>query len=112
MASIREWYAQHPEYRGNDAKLREFMGNEGWKKGPPALAACPFYDRNGWLPAATHGWYSTMQEYDGSQTGVYEYGYSQGYEVNVQLRPGERLVRNWSNPGLQVNGGEGAPGWL
>jgi hypothetical protein len=33
----------------------------------------------------------------------YEYGYSSGYEVNVQLRPGEKLVRNWSNQGLHVN---------
>jgi hypothetical protein len=43
----------------------------------------------------------------------YEYGYSQGYEVNIQLRPGERITRNWSNKGLHVNmGGGGAPGCL
>ena len=58
-------------------------------------------------------WYSTMQEYDGSQNGIYEYGYSQGSQVNVQLRPGERLTRNWSNRGLHVNQVEGGtPGCL
>ena len=47
-----------------------------------------------------------MQEYDGSHGTPfpYEYGYSQGYEVNIQLRRGERLVRNWFNKGLHVNG--------
>ena len=39
------------------------------EEGPALLANCPFYDENGWLPAATHGWYSTMQEYDGRPTG-------------------------------------------
>ena len=45
---------------------------------------------------------------------VYEYGYSQGYRVNVQLRPGERLTRNWFNKGLHVNmdGAGGTPGCL
>jgi hypothetical protein len=47
-----------------------------------------------------------MQEYDGSGNTpfIYEYGYSQGYEVNIQLRPGERLTRNWFHRGLHVNG--------
>jgi hypothetical protein len=59
-----------------------------------------------------------MQEYDGTlgkggKPFLYEYGYSQGYQVNVQLRPGERLTRNWSNRGLHVNGKGGeAPGCL
>ena len=61
MASLAEWYKKHPELKGNDAELRKFMRNEGWKKGPTVLATSEFYDRNGWLPAATHGWYSTMQ---------------------------------------------------
>ena len=45
----------------------------------------------------------------------YEYGYSQGYEVNIQFRRGERLVRNWFNQGLHVNGilhDGGTPGCL
>jgi hypothetical protein len=49
-----------------------------------------------------------MQEYDGQHDSgrkayLTEYGYSQGYQLNIQLRPGERLTRNWSNQGLHVN---------
>src|ERR1700724_2513881 len=54
-----------------------------------------------------------MQEYD-CKPFVYESGYSQGYHVNVQLRKGERLTRNWSNKGLHINmdGSGGVPGCL
>jgi hypothetical protein len=102
VAGLKAWYARNPTYRKNDAKLRQFMMNGGWRNGPEILANCPFYDRHGWLPAATHGWYSTMQEYDGSTLFAYESGYSMGYRVNVQLRRGERLTRNWSHKGLHV----------
>jgi hypothetical protein len=114
MAGIKEWYEKNPGYKGNGEKLGQFMRGGGWKKGPEVLSRCPSYDENGWLEAATHGWYSTMQEYDGSANGMYEYGYSQGYEVNIRLRPGERLTRNWSNKGLHVNmnGGGGPPGCI
>jgi hypothetical protein len=109
VAAVKGWLEKHPEYRKNDAKLRAFHqsgGWMGWKQGPELLANCPFYDWSGWWPAKTHGWYSTMQEFDGTDNTpfIYEYGYSQGYEVNVQLRPGERLVRNWFHKGLHVNG--------
>jgi hypothetical protein len=114
MAGIKEWYEKNPGFKGNGQKLMDFMRGGGWKKGPEVLSRCPSYDDNGWLEAATHGWYSTMQEYDGSQNGIYEYGYSQGYEVNIRLRPGERLTRNWSNKGLHVNmnGGGVPPGCI
>jgi len=113
MANVAAFYAKRPELKGNDAGLRAFMRSGGWRNGPPILASSPFYDENGWLPAATHGWYSTMQEYDGSATGIYEYGFSQGYRVNVQLREGERLARHWSNHGLHVNQNDGGrPGSL
>ncbi len=112
--SVREWYDKNPGYEGNDANLRQFMRNEGWKKGPKVLAGSQFYSRNGWLPAATHGWYSTMAEYAGKRNFVYEYGYSMGYRALFRLRPGEVLTRNWFNKGLHVNmgGGGGAPGCL
>jgi hypothetical protein len=113
MAGVKEWLSQHPDLKGNDAKLRSFMGNGGWRNGPALLARSPFYDNNGWLPAATHGWYSTMQEYDGRTLFPYEAGYSMGYEVNIQLRRGERLTRQWSNRGLHINmNGGAAPGCL
>ncbi|HVE38987.1 MAG TPA: hypothetical protein VNM14_03810 [Planctomycetota bacterium] len=114
MAGIKDWYEKNPGYKKNNDKLLQFMRGGGWKKGPEVLSRCPSYDENGWLEAATHGWYSTMQEYDGSANGIYEYGYSQGYEVNIRLRAGERLTRNWSNKGLHVNmnGGGGEPGCM
>ena len=96
---VRTWLTKNP---GQRSKLRSFMLNDGWKKGPPLLATCKFYDRNGRLPALSHGWHSTMGEYSGYPP-VREQGYSMGYRVNVQLRRGESLTRNWSNKGLHVN---------
>jgi hypothetical protein len=121
MAAVKEWYDEHPEYKGNDAKLRAFQSAEGWtgwKKGPALLTLSPFYDAGGFWPAHTHGWFATMQEYDGTYGNngkpfLYEYGYSQGYQVNIQLRHGERLTRNWGNRGLHINAKDGgAPGCL
>jgi hypothetical protein len=103
VAGVKEWRAKNPEIASNEAKLRELMRGGGWKKGPEILSRCAFYDDNGWLPAATHGWYATMDEYSGKTLFPYEAGYSQGYQVNVQLREGERLTREWSNRGLHVN---------
>jgi hypothetical protein len=118
--AVQGWLGEHPAYKGNDKKLRQFQqagGWTGWKQGPALLGDCKFYDAGGWWPAKTHGWYATMQEFDGSHKTPFpfEYGYSQGYEVNIQLRPGERLVRNWFNKGLHVNGilhDGGSPGCL
>lgn len=120
LAAVKEWYDNNPGYKGNDAKLRAFHGADGWsgwKRGPALLGRSPHYDAHGWWPARTHGWYATMQEYDGTlgkggKPFLYEYGYSQGYRVNVCLRPGERLTRNWSNKGLHINGKDGGPACL
>jgi hypothetical protein len=113
-AAVSQWLKENPKFKGDDKALREFMRGGGWRKGPELLKACPAYDDNGWLPAATHGWYSTVQEYaDPSKLFVYEYGSAAGYRVNHQLRAGERIVRNWSNKGLHVNmEGGGKPGSL
>jgi hypothetical protein len=106
--AVQGWLKEHPDCQGNGAKLDQFQradGWTGWKRGPALLANCAFYDSGGWWPARTHGWASTMQEYDGSHGTPFpfEYGYSQGYEVNIQLRRGERLTRDWFNNGLHVN---------
>src|SRR6059058_2952576 len=100
ISSINLWAA------ATGAKARRF-----WRTPPPTTTTAG--------SAATHGWYSTMQEYDGRGGGkdgkafMYEYGYSQGYQVNIQLRPGEKLTRNWSNQGLHINGPDGgAPGCM
>ena len=118
--SVQAWLKDNPNYKANDAKLREFNMADGWtswKKGPALLANCKFYDASGFWPAKTHGWYSTMQEFDGTNNTPfsYEYGYSQGYQVNVQLRPGERLTRSWFHKNQDVNTvakDGGAPGAL
>lgn len=109
VQAVQGWLKEHPEYRGDGSKLMKFQqssGWTGWKQSPALLANCPFYDWSGWWPAKTHGWYSTLQEFDGTHGTPfsYEYGYSEGYEVNIQLRRGERLTRNWFNRGLHVNG--------
>jgi hypothetical protein len=107
--AVLDWHAQRPGYRGNDGKLREFAANGGWKKGPSLLASTgeQFWDANGINMAGWHGWPSTMQEYD-CKDFLFDYGGSMGYELNVQLRAGERLTRNWFNRGLHVNQLEGA----
>jgi hypothetical protein len=105
--AVKDWYVDHPELQTDSDALYKFSRNFGWKKGPALLANSPFYSQNGWLPGRTHGWYSTMTEYGGAPDKKppfeYEYGYSQGYQVNIQLRRGEMLTRNWSNKGLHVN---------
>ncbi|MBI3831897.1 MAG: hypothetical protein HY291_20410 [Planctomycetes bacterium] len=108
--AVTDWFAKSPEngaLRGNDNKLRAFAMNEGWKKGPELLAGSPFYDKNGINPAGWHGWPSNMQEYDWNGNklgGVYEYGPSMGYQLNIQLREGEKLTRNWFNQKMNVPG--------
>jgi hypothetical protein len=107
--AIGDWYDQHPSLRNDNAALMKFMARGGWKNGPSMMTDGIGYDDNGWLPAATHGWYSNMQEFGhAKQNFLYEYGCALGYEVNIQLRPGETLMRNWSNKGLHVNMLDGA----
>src|SRR5437899_2267816 len=77
-AAVAGWYAAHPGYRGQAAKLSELMRGDGWTgwktRGPALLAACPYY-RLGFFPAGTHGWSDTMAEYARTPSEVYEYGY-------------------------------------
>jgi hypothetical protein len=111
VAGVKEWYAKNPEYwdgkHGIEEKLRKLHaegGWAGWKKGPEILNRCPTYGADGWVPAHSHGWYSQMMEYDGTAGNgpvfPYEMGFSQGYQLNIQLRKGEKLTRNWSHKGL------------
>jgi hypothetical protein len=113
-AGVKEFYAKHPELKGNDAKLRDYQfKGPGFKTGPDVLVRSPNYDQRGWLPALTHGWYATMQEYDGTNLMAWEPGYTTGYQVNIQLRKGERLTRNWSHKNLHANmDAGGGPGCM
>ena len=115
---VRGWFDQNPgkakELRGNGAKLRAFSANEGWKHGPALLAGSTFYDANGINPAGWHGWWSNMQEYDWSdeKAKVFDYGGMMGYQLNIQLRPGERITRNWFDKGDHIDAPDGNPGLL
>lgn len=113
-SSIDDWLSTHPNLQENEGKLRQMMLNDGWKNGPAIVAGGTGYDDNGWLPAATHGWYSTLSEFGHPKKNfIYDYGCAAGYEVNLQLRPGETITRNWSNKGLHVNMEDGGtPGCL
>ncbi len=112
--SVANWHQANPGYRKNDRKLRAFARKGNWRKsGPALLATCKYFSHDGPNAAGWHGWSSTMIEYDrkAGKHHIYEYGYSQGYRLNVQLRPGQRLVRNWFNKGMHINddGAGGAP---
>jgi hypothetical protein len=101
MADLKTWYGKNPDYLHNEAKLRQFMRDGNWRKnGPPIVATTDAFNNNGWSVTNCQGWYCTMDEYSGKVFFEYELGCSQGYQVNIQLREGERLTRNWSNKGL------------
>jgi hypothetical protein len=111
-AAAKEWYDKNPGYLGNGGKLNQFMKNSGFKNGPALFAACPTFDENGASGCALcSGWQSAMTNYDGSKgtPNVYDHGYWQGFQVNTQLRKGERLVRNWSNQGNKLPMPKGLP---
>jgi hypothetical protein len=125
--SIADWRKAHPGKLDNESEAKKFGKNEGWKNGPKVLATATTYDKDGINGAGWHGWWSNMFEYgklpekgvgyspSGSKcVSVFDYGPSMGYQVNVQLREGEKLTRNWSNKGLHVNmdGGGGSPDTL
>ncbi|MBA2482649.1 MAG: hypothetical protein H0V44_18455 [Planctomycetes bacterium] len=106
-ADLKAWFGKNPGYLGEDKKLREFMRGGNWRtNGPPIVATSQFLSDNGWSLSNCHGWYSVMEEYNGKHLTEYELGCSQGYQVNIQLREGERLARNWSHKGLVVNGNQ------
>lgn len=111
-AAVADWYAKNPGYQKNGARILELMRSDGWtgwkSKGPPLLAACPYY-KLGYFPARTHGWDATMAEYD-RKSEVYEYGYQVGHRALFSLRPGESFVREAGNRGLHVNR-EQDPNW-
>jgi hypothetical protein len=122
-----DWRKENPGKINTESDAKKFGKNEGWKNGPKVLATATTYDKDGINGSGWHGWWSNMFEYgklpdkgvgyapDGSKcVSVFDYGALMGYQVNVQLREGEKLTRNWSNKGLHVNmnGGGGSPDTL
>lgn len=108
--AVMDWSAQHPDLANNDAKLRAFAQNGGWKNGPALMARGPraeeFFGKDGTNTAGWHGWHSNMQEYywkpgKADLGAIYEYAVSMGYQLNVQLRPGEKITRNFFSRGIR-----------
>lgn len=119
-ADIMAWRKQHPEIR-TDSDLKKFAMDGGWEKGPPLFASANlsregalyrFYDRHGINRAGWHGWWSNIGEYNYKRAddkkkmivyppdtnpawNIYDYGATMGYQLNVQLREGEKLTRCW-----------------
>ena len=102
VAAVTGWLSAHPELAGNRSALLAKMADGSWRDGPALLAACPYYDDHGFFPAHVQGWADTMGDYAAPSL-VTEFGYTLGYRVDVQLRQGERLTRNWSNDGHHIN---------
>ena len=102
--AVVQWHEKNPGYRTDWGKLTQFAAKGNWRKaGPPLLATCPTFLESGFNPAGVHGWHATMGEYDFKNAPDYEYWPSMGYQLNVQLREGEKLTRNWSNKGKVID---------
>ncbi|MBA3845254.1 MAG: hypothetical protein H0X45_01285 [Planctomycetes bacterium] len=110
---VQAWLAGHPGMKGDIDRIRAFLKDEGVAKGPEILRDGPTLDPRGNFTFNYFGWYTSMLLYDGSNNTPFRYeeAYDQGYRVNNQLRPGERLTLRWSNTGKHVNmdGAGGAP---
>ena len=102
--AVRAWFSADPQrmkLAGIDSELRKFAKNGGWKNGPPLLAkAEQFYGRDGVNDAGWHGWPSTMQEYYKVRDPA-EYTVTMGHQLNVQLRPGEKITRHFFSRGIE-----------
>src|SRR5688572_21851046 len=105
-AAVDEWLKKNPDFaageiKDRDKKLRTFAKNQGWKNGPPLLAKSEeFYGKHGVNTAGWHGWSSTMIEYSKVEQPD-EFYATMGYQLNVQLRPGERITRNFFSRGIE-----------
>ncbi|MFB3892821.1 MAG: hypothetical protein ACE15C_12440 [Phycisphaerae bacterium] len=110
--AIQAWLKENPDFsvapKDKQARYKWMNANGNqWKtKGPEILSRNPYYDANGWLPDTNFAWGDTMQQFS-KIANNWQSCYSMGYRVNIQLRPGEKLTRNWFNKGLHVNQGVG-----
>ena len=106
VEGIQAWLKENPDFpQGlpNKQARYKWMREKDWKnKGPEILSRNPYFAHHGWLPCVTFAWGDTMHQFSRIDN-HWESCYSMGYEVNIQLRPGEKLIRNWSNKGLHVN---------
>ena len=104
--AVDEWLKKNPQFaqgeiKDRDKKLRTFAKNQGWKQGPALLAnSDQFYGEHGVNTAGWHGWSSTMIEYSKVEAPD-EFYATMGYQLNVQLRPGEKITRNFFSRGIE-----------
>jgi hypothetical protein len=104
--AVEEWLEKNPQFaqgeiKDRDKKLRTFAKNQGWKQGPALLAnSDEFYGEHGVNTAGWHGWSSTMIEYSKVEPPD-EFYATMGYQLNVQLRPGEKITRNFFSRGIE-----------
>jgi hypothetical protein len=105
VAGVKNWHAAHPGIQGDVPKIKAFFKTDGINNGPEILRTCPTMNERGSFTLDYFGWYTSMLVYDGSKNTPFRFedAYTQGYRANIQLRPGMRLTRNWSNTGLHVN---------
>ncbi|HYE04895.1 MAG TPA: hypothetical protein VEL07_05160 [Planctomycetota bacterium] len=101
---VQAWLAEHPGMKGDIDRIRAFLKDEGVAKGPVILRDGAL-DARGSFAFNYFGWYTAMLLYDGTNKTPFRYeeAYDQGYRVNNQLRPGEKLTLRWSNSGKHVN---------
>jgi hypothetical protein len=113
---VKAWYAANPDYMEKVDKLKAYMKDPGMKKGPQTILNCPTMNERGSYSLDFFGWYTAMYIFSGwdNTPRVYEDPYSAGYRVNIQLRPGEKLTRNWAHKNMHINmnGDGGEPGVL
>lgn len=109
---IGTWLEANPGFPMDDRAARhKWMNEKGWKAaGPEILSRNPFFNADGRLPSGQSAWVDSIWQFSRINHSR-QPCYSMGYEVKIQLRPGERLTRNWFNKGLHVNmqGGAIAP---
>ena len=102
---VKAWYETNPGLKGDVDAIKKYLADGGIAKGPEILRNIPTMDARGNYTLNYFGWYSAMIIFDGSNKTpfLYEEPVVEGYQVNIQLRRGEKLTRNWSNKGLHVN---------
>ena len=115
VEGVQAWLKEHPDFpvqRQDQKQARyKWMKHHNWKtEGPDILSRGAFYDAQGWLPDGNWAWGDTIFQFS-KINNTYECCYSMGYRVNVQLRAGERLTRNWSNKGLCLAALDGGKPW-
>jgi hypothetical protein len=111
--AVQTWFKENPGFFDPHAdkipdikKLRE---NKKLTDMPPLIQNCPTYDKSGNYMFNHFGWYTTMMLFSGvvdkgiKTPRLYEESYTEGFRMNIQLRRGEKLVRNWGNKNLHVN---------